>query len=74
MDEGGFWYKNPQEKNIAMNEKLAAQRSGNTIQVSGSIPITFADWSIPNPSFGPVTTQDHGTLEFLVNFAKAATG
>jgi putative peptide zinc metalloprotease protein len=27
MDEGGFWYKNPQEKNIAMNEKLAAQRS-----------------------------------------------
>jgi putative peptide zinc metalloprotease protein len=27
MDEGNFWYKNPQEKNIAMNEKLAAQRS-----------------------------------------------
>ena len=27
MDESGFWYKNPQEKNIAMNEKLAAQRS-----------------------------------------------
>ncbi len=27
MDEDGFWYKNPQEKNIAMNEKLAAQRS-----------------------------------------------
>ena len=27
MDEDGFWYKDPQEKNIAMNEKLAAQRS-----------------------------------------------
>jgi putative peptide zinc metalloprotease protein len=27
MDESGFWYKNPQEKNIAMNEKLTAQRS-----------------------------------------------
>jgi putative peptide zinc metalloprotease protein len=27
MGEGGFWYQNPQEKNIAMNEKLAAQRS-----------------------------------------------
>ena len=26
MDESGFWYKNPQEKNIALNEKLAAQR------------------------------------------------
>jgi putative peptide zinc metalloprotease protein len=27
MDESGFWYKDPQERNIAMNEKLAAQRS-----------------------------------------------
>ncbi|MGB8536919.1 MAG: HlyD family efflux transporter periplasmic adaptor subunit [Acidobacteriaceae bacterium] len=27
MDESGFWYKNPQEKNVAMNEKLTAQRS-----------------------------------------------
>ncbi len=27
MDENGFWYRNPQEKNLAMNEKLTAQRS-----------------------------------------------
>jgi putative peptide zinc metalloprotease protein len=27
MGEGGFWYQDPQEKNLAMNEKLAAQRS-----------------------------------------------
>jgi polyisoprenoid-binding protein YceI len=45
---------------------LQAERSGNTIRVSGSIPITFADWNIPNPSFGPVSTQDHGLIEFLV--------
>jgi hypothetical protein len=41
---------------------------GSTIQVVGSIPITFADWEIPNPSFGPVTTEDHGSLEFSLNF------
>jgi len=45
---------------------LQAERSGNTIRVSGSIPVTFSDWNIPNPSFGPITTQDHGLIEFLV--------
>ncbi len=45
---------------------LAARRSGATIRVSGSVPVRFADWSIPNPSFGPVTTEDHGLIEFLL--------
>jgi polyisoprenoid-binding protein YceI len=45
---------------------LQAERSGSTIRVSGSIPITFATWNIPNPSFGPVSTQDNGLIEFLV--------
>lgn len=45
---------------------LQAERSGATIRVSGSIPITFADWNIPNPSFGPISTQDHGLIEFLL--------
>jgi hypothetical protein len=36
--------------------------------VTGSIPVAFADWSIPNPSFaGTVTTEDHGVIEFLVD-------
>jgi polyisoprenoid-binding protein YceI len=47
---------------------VTARRSGTTIQVSGSIPITFADWNISNPSGGPATTEDHGTLEFLLTF------
>lgn len=47
---------------------LTAQRSGSKIQVTGSIPITFADYNISNPSGGPATTEDHGTLEFLINF------
>jgi putative peptide zinc metalloprotease protein len=46
MDEGSFWYKNPQEKNIAMNEKLAAQRSrrvqsGSRFNVAH---ISFSAW------------------------------
>jgi polyisoprenoid-binding protein YceI len=49
---------------------LTARRNGADIEVNGSIPIVFAEWGIPNPSFGPVTTEDHGELEFLVVFAQ----
>jgi len=46
---------------------LTAARDAGTIKLAGSIPIVFADWGIPNPSFaGLVTTQNHGTLEFLL--------
>jgi len=51
---------------------LKARRNGSHIEVNGTIPITFDEWGIPSPSFGPVTTQDHGELELLVVFAKAA--
>ena len=30
----------------------------------------FADYGIPNPSFGAVSTEDHGSIEFLMVFAK----
>ena len=48
--------------------KLTARRSGGSIEVSGSIPITFADWNISNPSGGPAETGNTGTMEFLINF------
>ena len=48
---------------------MTGRFSGSAVQAPGSIPITFADWSISNPSFGPVTNQDHGVLEFSLNFA-----
>lgn len=52
--------------------KISTHRVGATMQVVGSIPITFADWNISNPSFGGVvTTQDHGELEFQLNLAHA---
>ncbi len=47
---------------------LSARRSPSTIEVSGSIPVQFSDWGIPNPSFGPASTEDHGLIEFLVTF------
>jgi polyisoprenoid-binding protein YceI len=50
---------------------VQARRSGTTIQVSGSIPITFADWHIDNPSGGPATTGSTGTLEFLLDLTHA---
>lgn len=50
---------------------LSARRSGDAIEVQGSIPIVFEEWGIPNPSTGPITTEDHGELEFLVVFTRA---
>jgi putative peptide zinc metalloprotease protein len=48
MDEGGFWYKNPQEKNIAMNEKLAAQRS-RRVQGHPSLNVAHISFSAWDP-------------------------
>jgi polyisoprenoid-binding protein YceI len=49
---------------------LSAKRTAGAIQVQGSVPITFSDWGIPSPSFGPAQVQDHGELELLVSFTK----
>jgi polyisoprenoid-binding protein YceI len=48
--------------------ELTGQYTGSVVQVAGSIPVTFADWNIPNPSFATITTEDHGLLEFALNF------
>jgi polyisoprenoid-binding protein YceI len=50
---------------------LQAERTSAGIEISGSIPVLFASWDIPNPSFaGFVTTQNHGELEFLIKFSR----
>lgn len=51
---------------------LDARRNGDHVEVSGSIPVVFTDWNIPNPTFGPAKTEDRGVLELLVVFARAA--
>ncbi|MGO9658443.1 MAG: YceI family protein [Acidimicrobiales bacterium] len=52
----------------AVTFQVEARHVGTTIQVLGSVPVLFSRWEIPNPSFGFVTTQNHGILEFLLDF------
>ena len=56
----------------AVTFTLSAKRTGSQIEVSGDIPVVFADYNIENPSYaGLVTTQNHGLLEFLLVFNQA---
>jgi polyisoprenoid-binding protein YceI len=50
---------------------LTARRNGANIEVSGTIPVVFADYQISNPSSAAVTTQDNGVVEFLLVFSKS---
>jgi polyisoprenoid-binding protein YceI len=50
---------------------LTAKRTGNVIQVNGSVPITFSAYNINNPSGGPASVGNAGILEFLLVLSKA---
>jgi polyisoprenoid-binding protein YceI len=51
---------------------LKAKLSGNTIVVTGSLEITFADYGITKPnSFAVLSIADTGTLELQLFFTKA---
>ena len=60
------------KKTVTVN--VTAKRSAGTIAVQGTIPVVFADYGIPSPSFGPAEVEDHGEIEFLVTFAKSNVG
>lgn len=48
---------------------LQARLSGGVIAVSGSLPITFADYGIVAPtSFLALSVEDHGTMELQLMF------
>ena len=49
---------------------LKARRNGAHLEVNGTIPITFSDYNINNPSGGPASVGNNGDLEFLLVFAK----
>jgi len=51
--------------------QVEARKTGTTIQVSGSTPITFSDYNIDNPSGGPASVGSTGTLEFLLDLSRA---
>ena len=50
---------------------LLARRNGTGFEVNGSIPVVFADYGIPAPSFGPAEVEDEGEIEFLLLFERA---
>lgn len=49
---------------------LNIQRSGASVIVQGSVPVTWTDYGVTPPSLGFVDVQDTGTIEFLVNLEK----
>ncbi len=50
---------------------LTAQATGTQIGVLGNIPIVFADYGIDNPSFGTISVEDTGLVEFVLVFERA---
>lgn len=50
---------------------LSAKLTGGAIAINGEIPIHFPDYSIPNPTFGPASVGDDGTLEVLLALTKS---
>jgi polyisoprenoid-binding protein YceI len=52
---------------------LTARQNGASIEVTGQIPLTFADYSIANPSFGDaIKVGDTGTIELALAFSKSS--
>lgn len=49
---------------------LELVRSAAGVTVAGRIPVRFADYGIPDPSVGPVRTEDNGILEFLLQLRR----
>jgi polyisoprenoid-binding protein YceI len=55
-----------------VNFEVTAVRSGSTIQVQGSIPVTFSDFNVTAPDFAGFVTVDHsGQVEFLLNLTRS---
>jgi polyisoprenoid-binding protein YceI len=51
--------------------EVTAKQDNGLIGVQGSIPVVFADYGIANPSFGGVSTEDNGLVEFVLVFEPA---
>ena len=47
---------------------VSARLENGRIGVLGNIPVLFEDYGIDNPSFGGITTEDNGLLEFVLVF------
>ena len=50
--------------------ELTAALSGSTFAAEAAIPITFTDYEIDDPSGGPASVGNEGTLEVLLVFSR----
>lgn len=57
------------EKPVSADAQVAVGQGG-TVQVVGSVPITFADYGVQAPSLGFVTVDDKGSVEFSLDLGK----
>ena len=55
----------------AVTFDVEATFANGGVGVLGKIPVVFADYGIPNPSFATITTEDNGLLEFVLIFDRA---
>ncbi len=55
---------------VAVTIPIEAQLTNGKIAVQGTINIVFADYGIPDPSIGPIKTDDNGDLELLLVFGR----
>ncbi|WP_144711836.1 YceI family protein [Curtobacterium pusillum] len=57
------------EKPVTADAQVAVGQGG-TVQVAGSVPITFADYGVQAPSLGFVTVDGKGSVEFSLDLGK----
>ncbi|XXK71524.1 YceI family protein [Clavibacter michiganensis] len=55
----------------SVTAQMQASFTSDGGQIVGSIPITFQDFGVQAPSLGFVTVEDHGSVEFSLDVAKA---
>jgi len=47
--------------------ELAVVRTPDGVDISGSVPVTFADYGLEAPDLGFVSVEDQGAIEFLLH-------
>ncbi|MDM7892992.1 YceI family protein [Curtobacterium caseinilyticum] len=57
------------EEPVTADAQVAVTKTGS-VQVVGSVPITFADFGVQAPSLGFVTVDGKGSVEFSLDLAK----
>ncbi len=50
---------------------LTARKNGDAVEVTGTIPVTWSDFDINDPSGGPAQVEDSGEIEFALSFSKS---